>query len=113
MTVSLRVARLGMLLFVLVFGATYTANLAAFFTKPNFRLIGPTTAEALAASHLSDLSAGPRAPGWRGDRGVARSFHHPTVRGGGTDRPSDPVSIIAPGDGTSGGEGARILCRLR
>ena len=38
---ALRIARIGMLLFVLVFGATYTANLAAFFTKPSFTLIGP------------------------------------------------------------------------
>jgi len=45
---SLRIARVGMLLFVLVFGATYTANLAAFFTRPNFELIGPKSKDALA-----------------------------------------------------------------
>jgi hypothetical protein len=49
---ALRLARLGMLLFVLVFGATYTANLAAFFTKPAFRLVGPTTAAALGAAKV-------------------------------------------------------------
>lgn len=46
-TLSLRLARLGMLFFVLVFSATYTANLAAFFTKPAFELRGPTSAADL------------------------------------------------------------------
>ena len=45
---SLKLARLGMLFFVLVFGATYTANLAAFFTADSFRLVGPQTKTGLA-----------------------------------------------------------------
>ena len=51
-TAGMRLARLSMLLFVLVFGATYTANLAAFFTKPNFRLVGPKAHDELAAAHV-------------------------------------------------------------
>ena len=37
---GLRILRIGMLLFVLVLHATYTANLLAVFIKPAFELIG-------------------------------------------------------------------------
>jgi hypothetical protein len=36
-----RVLRLGLLFFVLIMVSTYTANLAAFFTAPNFTIFGP------------------------------------------------------------------------
>ncbi|CAE8595644.1 unnamed protein product [Polarella glacialis] len=42
-----RLYRLGLLFLVLVSGATYTANLAAFLTKPNFEVHGPKTMEDL------------------------------------------------------------------
>lgn len=42
--------RSGLLFLVLIFGATYTANLAAFLTKPNFKLHGPQTMEDLRLS---------------------------------------------------------------
>ena len=38
-----RVYRVGLLFFVLIFGATYTANLAAFLTRPAFKVHGPQT----------------------------------------------------------------------
>ena len=36
-----RLYRVGLLFFVLVLGATYTANLAAFLSKPNIKVLGP------------------------------------------------------------------------
>jgi hypothetical protein len=42
-----RLYRLGLLFLVLVFGATYTANLAAFLTKPTFTLHGPQSVAEL------------------------------------------------------------------
>jgi hypothetical protein len=48
----LRLSRLGLLFLVLVLSATYTANLAAFLTKPNFVIHGPSTMEALKTAKV-------------------------------------------------------------
>ena len=42
-----RLYRLGLLFLVLTFSATYTANLAAFLTKPKFKVHGPRNAQEL------------------------------------------------------------------
>lgn len=45
-----RLIRVAMLLFVLVVNATYTANLAAFFTAPAVQLVGPTSFNSLSTA---------------------------------------------------------------
>ncbi|KAH8054869.1 hypothetical protein JL720_14392 [Aureococcus anophagefferens] len=45
-----RAFRLGFLFFALVTSATYTANLAAFLTRPNVKVLGPQTMDDLATS---------------------------------------------------------------
>ena len=42
-----RLYRVGLLFLVLIFSATYTANLAAFLTRPTFVVHGPQTVDAL------------------------------------------------------------------
>lgn len=42
-----RLYRLGLLFLVLLLDATYTANLAAYLTRPNFKVHGPSTMEEL------------------------------------------------------------------
>ena len=50
MTFPSRVLRIGMLFGILVLQASYTANLAAFFTKPNVIIHGPNNMEELTSS---------------------------------------------------------------
>lgn len=52
MTASARVLRIALLFLVLITGATYTANLAAFFTKPSFKFVGPKTVAQLKDSTI-------------------------------------------------------------
>eukprot|EP01065_Artemidia_motanka_P015081 TRINITY_DN18973_c0_g2_i1.p1 TRINITY_DN18973_c0_g2~~TRINITY_DN18973_c0_g2_i1.p1 ORF type:complete len:533 (+),score=186.68 TRINITY_DN18973_c0_g2_i1:46-1599(+) len=47
-----RILRIGMLLFVLITISTYTANLAAFFTRPLWRLHGPSSMEGLKGAKV-------------------------------------------------------------
>ena len=47
---ALRLLRLGLLIVVLVLQATYTANLAAIFTRPVFKTHGPASMEQLRSS---------------------------------------------------------------
>ena len=47
-TFSGRLLRLGLLGFALVLNASYTANLAAFFSAPSYTIYGPSTYEELA-----------------------------------------------------------------
>ena len=47
-----KILRLAVLLAVLVLQATYTANLAAFFSKPSFVMHGPASMEELKESVL-------------------------------------------------------------
>lgn len=49
-TAPARILRLGLLFTVLIVNATYTANLAAFFTRPTFVLGGPTTLSELSSA---------------------------------------------------------------
>eukprot|EP00966_Prymnesium_polylepis_P092195 2134504-Prymnesium_polylepis.1 len=42
--------RVGCLLFVLVISSSYTANLAAFFTRSDLRLVGPLTPKAMQSA---------------------------------------------------------------
>ena len=45
-----RILRIGLLFFVLVMTATYTANLAAFFTQPTYQIIGPQDMDSLGST---------------------------------------------------------------
>jgi len=45
-----RIYRLGLLFLVLITSATYTANLAAYLTKPQFKVLGPQTMRELERS---------------------------------------------------------------
>mmetsp|Transcript_24358 Transcript_24358/g.50656 ORF Transcript_24358/g.50656 Transcript_24358/m.50656 type:complete len:468 (-) Transcript_24358:112-1515(-) len=47
-----RLYRLGLLFLVLVSSATYTANLAAYMTRQNFRVLGPKTMEELQRARV-------------------------------------------------------------
>jgi len=49
-TAPQRILRVGLLFVVLVTSASYTANLAAFFTAPSFSALGPTDTESLSTS---------------------------------------------------------------
>ena len=49
-TAPMKVLRFGTIFVVLVLTSTYTANLAAFFTRPSFKLHGPEDMSALEES---------------------------------------------------------------
>jgi hypothetical protein len=53
-----RLYRIGLLFLVLVFSATYTANLAAYLTQQNFVIHGPRTMEQLTTSNVCWLWPG-------------------------------------------------------
>eukprot|EP00746_Dinoflagellata_sp_MGD_P033745 gnl/MRDRNA2_/MRDRNA2_180606_c0_seq1.p1 gnl/MRDRNA2_/MRDRNA2_180606_c0~~gnl/MRDRNA2_/MRDRNA2_180606_c0_seq1.p1 ORF type:complete len:430 (-),score=48.22 gnl/MRDRNA2_/MRDRNA2_180606_c0_seq1:225-1469(-) len=50
LTTPAKILRIALLFLVLISSATYTANLAAFFTKPNFKMVGPQNLEQLSTS---------------------------------------------------------------
>jgi len=50
LTPSARILRIALLFLVLISVSTYTANLAAFFTKPNFKFIGPQNLAQMTSS---------------------------------------------------------------
>jgi len=50
LTAPAKILRIALLLLVFISGATYTANLAAFFTKPSFNLVGPQNLDELETS---------------------------------------------------------------
>eukprot|EP01065_Artemidia_motanka_P024179 TRINITY_DN28806_c0_g1_i1.p1 TRINITY_DN28806_c0_g1~~TRINITY_DN28806_c0_g1_i1.p1 ORF type:complete len:494 (+),score=144.21 TRINITY_DN28806_c0_g1_i1:50-1483(+) len=50
--------QLGILFFVLIIVATYTANLAAFFTKPSFEIHGPQSMEQLRGAKVCVAALG-------------------------------------------------------
>ena len=80
-----RAFRLGFLFFALVTSATYTANLAAFLTRPNVKVLGPQTMDDLATSvacveyeslvaMLGSLVAGTISPDTHAADGVAYGY---------------------------------------
>ena len=54
-TWSSRILRMGMLFLILIIGATYTANLAAFFTAPSVIVHGPTDLDSLGKAKICYL----------------------------------------------------------